>query len=406
MKARHRNFPAQLISLALLGLALAGCLHDDKKAANDPPPVVPPAPITRTAILTGAQEVPVTVASPPVVTNATGYGSVVVDPTTRAITGSITFTGITASAAHIHTGAAGASGSNFVTLTVDNTTHSATIPSGTVLSQAQYDDLLAGNLYFNVHSGAYSGGEIRGQIGRVVMQATLGGLQEVPSVETGATGTALVVVDPLTLNITGLATYTGITAVNAAAHIHTGAAGANGPIAITLTVNISAGTATIPANTVLTQTQYDDLRAGKLYFNVHNNNPGEIRGQIGPVVMVATPNGAQQVLPVATTASGKGVFVVDPVTRALSGGVGFAGLSATTAHIHTGAVGFNSPAGFEVALTVDNNVNTAIVPTGTAVPPTVLDLTQYNNLLTGNLYVNIHSAGYPTGEIRGQLGHP
>ncbi len=404
MKARHRNFPAQLISLALLGLALAGCLHDDKKAANDTPPVVPAAPITRTAILTGAQEV----ALLPVVTNAAGYGSVVVDPTTLAITGSITFTGVNASAAHIHTGAAGANGTFFVTLTINAATHSATIPSGTVLTQAQYDDLLAGNLYFNVHSSTNSGGEIRGQIGRVVMQATLNGAQEVPeNLLTQAAGTAIVIVDPLTLGITGRATYTGISAANAAAHIHTSAAGANGPIAITLTGNISAGTATIPANTVLTQTQYDDLRAGKLYFNVHNNNLGEIRGQIGPVVMVATPNGAQQVSPVTTTtASGKGVFVVDPVTRTLSGGVGFVGLIASGAHIHTGAIGINSPPGFEVALTVDNNVSTAIVPTGMAVPPTVLDSIQYNNLLTGNLYVNIHSASYPNGEIRGQLGHP
>ena len=400
MKICHRNFPVQLISLALLGLTLAGCLHDDKKAANDPVPVVPAASITRTAILTGAQEV----ASSPVVTNAAGYGSVVVDPTTLAITGSITFTGIDAmdpnAAAHIHTGAAGANGARFVTLTINAATHSATIPSGTVFTQAQYDDLLAGNLYFNVHSTANGGGEIRGQIGRVVMQATLNGAQS--GVATAAVGTAIVVVDPLTLGITGRATYTGVSA--SGAHIHTGAAGANGPIAIALTFDNSAGTATIPANTVLTQAQYDDLRAGKLYFNVHNNNPGEIRGQIGPVVMVATPNGAQEFEPVMTLASGKAVFVVNPImgdssTHALSGGVGFTGLMATFAHIHTGAVGATGAAA--VTLSIDLNTSTATVPASTGLNPT-----QYNDLLSGNLYVNIHSAGYPGGEIRGQLGHP
>jgi len=392
MKAGHpylRNIPAQFISLALVSLTLAGCPTDNKK---DPVVETTAAPITQTAILSGAQE------TATVATNATGYASVVVDPTTRAITGSITFTGLTATNAHIHTGAAGANGAVAVGLTVDNTTHSATIPAGTVLTQAQYDDLLAGKLYFNVHSSTNTSGEIRGQLGRVVMKATLDGTQEATPVMTAATGTAMVVVDPVTLGASGSVSTTGITAT--AAHIHTGAVGAGGAAAVTLTLGTDS--ATVPANTVLTQTQYDNFLAGKLYINVHSmaNTGGEIRGQIGPVAMVATLTGAQEApTAVTTTASGKAVFVVDPVTRALSGGVGFAGLSATTAHIHTGAVGASGAAA--VALMVDNNTSTATVPAST-----VLTQTQYDDLLAGNLYVNVHSTTNMGGEIRGQLDRP
>ena len=389
-----RNFATTFIPLMLLSFTLLGCFHDDdKKDTDDPMGGAPAESITRTAILSGAQE------TTPVATNATGYGSVVVNRTTRGVTGSITFTGMTATTAHIHTGAAGANGAPAVTLTVDNMTHSATIPAGTVLTQTQYDDLLGGKLYFNVHSSTNAGGEIRGQIGRVVMTAMLDGTQQTPAVTTGAMGTGMVVVDPVTLAITGGATYTGVTAT--AAHIHTGAAGANGGVAITLTIDNNAGTATIPAGTVLTSAQYDDLRAGKLYFNLHSaaNTGGEIRGQIGPVAMIATLNGTQEVPAVTTAASGKAVLVVDPVTRALSGGAGFAGANATTAHIHTGAAGANGAVA--VAFMVDSNTNTATVPNST-----VLTQTQYDDLLAGNLYVNIHSTTYTSGEIRGQLARP
>lgn len=396
MKVRHPailKFPVRFSSLMLLGFTLVGCLHDETKDKDDPVVEMPAEMLTRTALLSGAQE------ATPVVTNATGYATVVVDASTRAITGSISFTGMTATAAHIHTGAAGASGAAAVTLTVDNTTHSATIPAASILTQTQYDDLLAGNLYFNVHSSTNSGGEIRGQIGRIVMTASLDGVQNEPDVVTAASGTARVVVDPLTLGVSGGATYSGVTATNA--HIHTGAAGASGAVAVALTVDNTAGTATIPAATQLTQTQYDDLRMGKLYFNVHStaNPTGEIRGQIGPVAMIATLDGAQEIPAVTTTASGTAVFVVDPVTLALSGGVGFAGVSATAAHIHTGATGISgAPA---VTLTVDSNTSTATVPANT-----VLTQMQYDDLLAGNLYVNIHSTTYASGEIRGQLARP
>jgi hypothetical protein len=65
--------------------------------------------------------------------------------------------------AHIHEAAAGANGPIVVPLTrtADNVW---SVPSGARLTEAQYDSFKAGNLYFNMHSAAYKGGEIRGQI--------------------------------------------------------------------------------------------------------------------------------------------------------------------------------------------------------------------------------------------------
>jgi hypothetical protein len=179
-------------------------------------------------------------------------------------------------AAHIHTGAAGTNGAVAVGLTLG--AGSAAIPAGTVLSEAQYADLQAGNLYFNVHSSDYPTGEIRGQIGRLVRVATLNGTDEVPPVTTSATGNAIVAVHPQTRAITGVSSYSGITATNA--HVHTGAVGANGAIAIGLTLGTNS--AMVPASTTLTETQFADLIADNLYVNIHSaaNPTGEIRGQL------------------------------------------------------------------------------------------------------------------------------
>jgi hypothetical protein len=47
------------------------------------------------------------------------------------------------------------------TKTADNT---FVAPDGAKLTDAQYDAYKAGGLYVNVHSAAYPGGEIRGQL--------------------------------------------------------------------------------------------------------------------------------------------------------------------------------------------------------------------------------------------------
>lgn len=108
-------------------------------------------------VLQGSQEVP------PVNTAASGRGVITIKPD-RSVNGSITTTGINATAAHIHEAARGVNGPVIVPL-VRTSENVWSVPAGAMLTESQYAAHRAGNLYFNVHSAAHPNGEIRGQIG-------------------------------------------------------------------------------------------------------------------------------------------------------------------------------------------------------------------------------------------------
>jgi hypothetical protein len=105
--------------------------------------------------LSGANEVP------PVTTAASGDGTISIADD-GAVSGSVTTKGIQATAAHIHLGAAGKNGPVVVPFTKDGDTFKA--PPGAKLDAAQMKAFKAGDLYFNVHSAAHPGGEIRAQL--------------------------------------------------------------------------------------------------------------------------------------------------------------------------------------------------------------------------------------------------
>ena len=106
--------------------------------------------------LGGDQEVP------PVTTSATGSGTITINDD-KSVSGSVTTSGVDGVAAHIHNGAPGKNGPVIVPMskTADNTW---SVGAGAKLTDAQYADFKAGNLYVNVHSAANKGGEIRGQL--------------------------------------------------------------------------------------------------------------------------------------------------------------------------------------------------------------------------------------------------
>ena len=106
--------------------------------------------------LTGANEVP------PVTTIAAGSGRISV-ASDKAVSGSVSVEGMTATAAHIHTGAPGKNGPVIVPLT-KTSENTWSVPAGSKLTDAQYDSYRAGNLYVNVHSAKNPGGEIRAQL--------------------------------------------------------------------------------------------------------------------------------------------------------------------------------------------------------------------------------------------------
>ncbi len=107
----------------------------------------------------------------------------------------------------------------------------------------------------------------------------LTGQNEVPPVQTSASGSGTVTVNP-DHTVSAKIDVKGMTPT--AAHIHEGAAGANGKVIVPLTKN--GNEFTTPAGAKLTDEQYEAYKAGKLYVNVHSaQHPGgEIRAQLKP----------------------------------------------------------------------------------------------------------------------------
>jgi hypothetical protein len=112
------------------------------------------------------------------------------------------------------------------------------------------------------------------------VQVTLSGDQEVPPVHTTAAGRGTISIAE-DKTVSGSVTTSGI--AGTMAHIHEGAPGQNGGVAIPLTKSGDNGWS-VPAGAKLTDAQYKAFKAGNLYVNVHSaqHKGGEIRGQLKP----------------------------------------------------------------------------------------------------------------------------
>jgi hypothetical protein len=105
-------------------------------------------------------------------------------------------------------------------------------------------------------------------------------------------------------------------------------------------------------------------------------------------------SGDAEVPPVITSAKGSGQITVMP-DHTVSGSIKVSGFVPTMAHIHEGAVGKNGP---PIITLTQIGKDSFSVPAGAR-----LTDAQYTGFTNGELYVNVHSAQYPNGEIRAQL---
>ena len=114
----------------------------------------------------------------------------------------------------------------------------------------------------------------------------------------------------------------------------------------------------------------------------------------GMMMSSVTLSGAQEVPPVSTAATGKSTLSIAS-DRTVSGSVTVSEINATAAHIHEAAMGANGPVIVPFTKTGDMTFSPAA--------GAKLTDAQYASYLAGNLYVNVHSAANPGGEIRAQL---
>ncbi len=356
-----------------------------------------------TAAIDSSQCVPVTT------TNATGTLWAVYTPSTRTLTYRATYANLdsTFTAAHFHFGAAGMNGGVAEPIVFSGNTAEgqwASIPDTTL------DSLMAGHIYINIHSKKYPAGEIRGQLRLspgMGFSMSLDGQQEGLSVNGTGTGYAIFSSDSSALEYR--ITVAGLTSQLIAAHFHEGGSGISGPVVspISFSDSTSVGAWYFP-DSLVTALAFDSI-----YVNVHTSDhpAGEIRGQLSlepadEVFMTASLD-SNQSIPLTVSkgrATAWGILYLDAnspglppsvTPPALAYRITYADLdgSLTAAHFHLGYSGENGG----VLQPISFNGNTA-QGYWQSIPDTLV-----GDLLTGGVYINIHSSQYPAGEIRGQI---
>lgn len=244
---------------------------------NDHRTFAPGATVRLVSTLSGSAERPT-----PVPSAATGSFVGVVDRATRVLSYTVTYSGLNPVAGHLHRINA-ANGNGPVEIPFPSLA-SPIIGTTTLATNTRVDSLINGFYYANLHTAAYPGGEIRGNVrvdGQIRLTAAMTGAAERPNpVPSAATGAFVGVVDPATRVLSYTVTYSGLSPV--AGHLHRiNAANGNGPVEIPFP---SLASPIIGTTTLATAGRVDSLLNGFYYSNLHTTAfpGGEIRGDIKP----------------------------------------------------------------------------------------------------------------------------
>lgn len=361
------------------------------------------------ASLSGDHERPTAVVS-------TGSGTALLLLAGDQLTIQVNYLGLSgpATLAHIH-GPADAEGAAGVMVDLAPLNGGAFGVSGTLagtvtLTPDQMVALASGLTYVNIHTAANKPGEIRGQIlpcltAKPFSVTLLGAFERPTAVTTSGTGSGILAIegDTLLFNLR----YAGLSGPATLAHIH-------GPADTTVSAGVLINLAPfndggfgvgggISGAVVLTAEQKAAIYSGRTYVNIHTdaNKPGEIRGQVAPVLMTASLNGANE-KPTATTSTGSGTGHFLLIGDRLTMNVTYSGLSgvATLAHIH-GPADETASAGVMLDLATFNGG--AFGVGGRFGGVATLDAATLSAIVDGMAYVNVHTSANKAGEIRGQV---
>ncbi len=351
-----------------------------------------------TARLSGANEKPTAV-----VTQAKGLVTAVVEGNTVTINAVFDSLSGPVIGCHFHKGVSSGTGGTFTNFLTNIRGNRLYVK--TTLTDAQIGDMMEDSVYFNVHTTANGSGEIRGQMvfeTDYLFDVIATGSQEIPAVTSTASAVGTFNISRL-LFTTGnkidyKVTVNGLSGAITGAHLHYGAFGASGSVAYPLAFsgNTLTGSLTVPF------TFLDSIFRGLIYMNIHTaaNPNGEVRGQVfyegSGIGFDAAIDGAQAVPTNTSTAKGTMYANIRSTLDTLDYAVLVTGIVPNNAHFHKGAVG------------VSGGVIVALAPVGASFPnlyagkvpmtPALIDA-----FIKDSMYVNIHSAAFPNGEIRGQV---
>ena len=385
-------------------------------------------PTTYTATLAGYNEID------PVVTSANGEATVTLDGMMLTVAGTFADLSSAYAASHIHLGGPGENGPVVIPLNANvnaddlggtfetgaNTFDLSTLtyPEG-VDADAVVSAIADGDVYVNVHTANFPAGEIRGQVLSTPNQAPTAPALTAPNNEaalalTGAANQDFEVDwedasdpdDNEVVYVWQLATDADFN--NIVFQTNTGTES-----------EFTTDFGTVDA--LLAGADVDVDVATTLYHRA-NAQDGSLRTTGGSRTVVLTRGGVQydletnlagfnEVEPVKTSASGSATATLVNNVLTLSGS--FADLSSaySASHIHLGGPGENGPVVIPLNANVgSDNVSGTFEATAntfdlaTQSYPEGIDLNAVRSgLINGGTYVNVHTANFPAGEIRGQL---
>jgi uncharacterized protein (TIGR03437 family) len=419
------------------------------------------------AVLAPSNEVPA------VSLDAKGVGDVVVhmvrDGSGNIVSGSVDFIAhatfpadVVLTGMHIHSGPAGVAGPVLISsgitagagipfkATGDSVRLQAQFASGDTAVIAAINGMLTdpGKYYLNIHTTDHPGGAMRGQLQAAAAKFFLGTMSsdnEVPPPGVAAAGTAVVMAVATwdanyhitsgaayletSYNLSEQGTFTGF-------HIHTGAAGANGPVA--LNSGIPSGTAIDPSGkgsvgpfyveldptSALQMTAFTNLFTNPSadYINIHTNlHPaGVMRAQLRATqanvfnVVMDSANETGTVNDKGTAPSQIGILTTRNEDGSIAAGTVAFDVNyrlpkvetITGMHIHDAGAGVNGSISIPMIPAAFPSFTTA-APAGNIFGYTqaVANTAVLTDILTNpeNHYVNLHTSVDPAGMMRAQL---
>lgn len=369
----------------------------------------------------------------PVVSQASGEVTAILDGNQLEVAGFFSglegaYDATIAGGAHIHMGYAGENGGIELNLTPNL---SAGLRSGVfegsantfTLTDEQADALMSRRFYVNIHTTAYSSGELRGQLlpeAEEYYYINLLGTNEVPAVFSRGHGALALELNGEELTVSG--SFSGLegdfdASVAGGAHLHLALPGQNGGIAIGLDATTGAGLRSgafeAAGNTfTLDGDQLAALRERLLYANIHTTaHPGgELRGQVAHAaaraVFRAHLSGANEVP--AVTSAATGVVQAEVIGDSIVLAGSFSGLESDVntniaggGHLHTALAGSNGGVAIPLNLSLDISQRGGFLLPSTNGFPLTGGLA--SAMFERGLYVNIHTLDNESGELRGQL---